>query len=79
MSDDMIPVDNEGMIWLNWEEAMKLSRRLSDRQMGNVIREIIEAAECGLLENGRLARKDSPVLGPNAWEQEAKDGPHPKH
>lgn len=74
MSDGMIPADSDGIIWLNWGEAMKLSRRLSVAQMGNVIREICEASEAGLLRNGRLARKDPPVPGENAWEQEATDG-----
>jgi hypothetical protein len=74
MSDGMIPADSDGVIWLNWDEAMKLSRRLSVEQMGNVIREICEASEAGVLRNGRLARRDPPVQGVNAWEPEAKDG-----
>ena len=74
MRDGMIPADNDGVIWLNWDEAMKLSRRLSVEQMGNVIREICEASEAGVLRNGRLVRIDAPVQGPNAWEVRATDG-----
>jgi hypothetical protein len=79
MSGGMIPADSDGVIWLNWDEGMKLSRRLSVEQMGNVIREICEASESGVLRNGRLVRIDPPVQGPNAWEPEAKDGPHTQH
>ena len=77
MSDGMIPAYSEGVIWLNWDEAMKLSRRLSVEQMGNVIREICEAAEDGVLSNGRLVRIDPPVQGLNAWKKEATDGTSP--
>ena len=74
MSYGMIPADSDGIVWLNLNEAMKLSRRLSVEQMGNVIREIFEASEAGLLRNGKLARKDPPVIGEKAWEQEGHDG-----
>lgn len=74
MSGGMIPADGEGVIWLNASEAMKLAGRLSAEQMGNVIREICEASEAGVLRNGPLARKDPPVPGEHAWKQEATDG-----
>lgn len=74
MSDSMNLPDDEPVIWLNASEAMKLSSRLSAEQMGNVIREICEASEAGVLRNGPLARKDPPVPGELAWKQEATDG-----
>ena len=72
--DSMNLPDDEPAIWLNASEAMKLSSRLSAEQMGNVIREICEASEAGVLRNGPLVRKDPPVPGEHAWKQEATDG-----
>jgi hypothetical protein len=69
---DCLAFDREGdVIYLNWEEMMKLSRRLSCEEMGRVIREICELHKEGLLTNGPIARVDPPN------EEEAEDGTNP--
>jgi|688.fasta_scaffold309459_2 hypothetical protein len=68
MSD--VPLAGDGdVIYLNWTEMMRLSRKLSVQDMGNVIREICTLHEEGLLSNGPVVRVDAPI---NGWE--ATDG-----
>jgi hypothetical protein len=69
MASEMAPCGDGDCIYLNWNEMMKLSRRLSVQEMGRVIREICESHEEGLLSNGPIVRLDPPL---NGWE--ATDG-----